>query len=85
MKATPASISQTLVDLRKQSALTQVAAAERAEISRSRLAAIERGQSANLELNTLQKLLDAYGAELHIETRTPRRTLNQILRDSTLD
>lgn len=50
-------------------------------MSRSRLAAIEGGQGANLELATLQKLLDVYGAELHIEPRTPRRTLNQILRE----
>lgn len=71
----------TLRELRRQRQLTQEAAATAAAMSRSRLAAIESGQAANLELATLQKLLNVYEAELHIEPRTPRRTLNQILRD----
>lgn len=81
MKIEPQTIGAALRALRLQRQLTQLSAATAAAMSRSRLAAIESGQSANLELTTLQKLLDVYGAELHVEPRSPRRSLNQILRD----
>lgn len=81
MKLQPDNLGETLRHLRKESGLTQGDAAGAAALSRSRLAAIESGQATNLELGTLLKLLDVYRAELHVEPRTPRRTLNQILRE----
>lgn len=81
MQLEPNNLGENLKRLRRDCGLTQGAAATAATLSRSRLAAIESGRATNLELGTLQKLLDVYGAELHVETRTPRRTLNQILRE----
>jgi len=81
MRLEPDNLGETLKRLRRDSGLTQGAAAVAAALSRSRLAAIEAGQATNLELTTLQKLLEVYGAELRVEPRTPRRTLNQILRE----
>jgi transcriptional regulator with XRE-family HTH domain len=83
MKLQSGELGATLRRLRRDSGLTQGAASAAAAMSRSRLAAIECGHATNLELGTLQKLLDVYGAELHVEARSPRRTLNQILREQT--
>ena len=82
MKLETSTLGSSLLTLRKNRGLTQAAVATASALSRSRLAAIESGRSPNLELSTLLKLLEVYGAELHIEPRTPRRTLNQILRES---
>ena len=81
MLLTSRTLGSALRGLRKQRGLTQVSAAKTAGIARSRLAAIESGEAGNLELLTLQRLLDVYNAELHVEPRAPRRTLNQILRE----
>ena len=81
MKLEAHQLGTVLRQLRQQRKLTQQAAADQAKLARSRLAALESGHATNLELTTLQKLLDVYDAEIRIEPRTPRPSLNQILRD----
>lgn len=75
------SLGPLLRALRKSAGLTQAQVAQAAGLSRQRLVGIESGQAANIELNTLIKLLDALGAQLSVR-RQGRRTLNEILRDN---
>lgn len=82
MELTSSNLGQVLKSQRELANLTQADVAERAGLSRSRVAAIERGASANIELKSLERLLMLYGLRLAVEPRTPRRTLNAILRDN---
>ncbi len=75
------SLAPLLRNLRKNAGLTQAQVAQAAGLSRQRLVGIESGQAANIELNTLIKLLDALGAQLSVRRRG-RRTLNEILHDN---
>lgn len=84
MKLENAQAGPILLALRHKRNLTQKEAAARAKLSRSRLAALEGGAATNIELNTLLKLLDVYEAEIRIEPKTPRPTLNQIMREREL-
>lgn len=72
------SMGSKLRALRAQKALSQGAAASQAGISRQRLNDIETGRATNLELRTLQKLLNVYAMQLALISDQPAPDLNQI-------
>ena len=74
-------LPQQLRALREASGRTQREVAALARLSRPRLAGLESGAQPNVELATLQRLLDVYGMALHLQPRSPRKSLNQRLRE----
>jgi transcriptional regulator with XRE-family HTH domain len=67
--------------LRCRRNLTQVEAAARSGVRQSEISRIETAESVNIETDTLEKLLDAYGADLFdlaVEVRAAQFVPNEV-------
>jgi transcriptional regulator with XRE-family HTH domain len=78
--SSPADLATALRELRRARSLTQAQLAAAASVSRTRISEIESGEAANIEVQTLMRMLRALGASLAIQPGG-RPNLNQILRD----
>jgi len=58
-----------LAEIRKSLKITQKALAKRVGIDQSNISRIELGKFSRLELNTLQKYIQALGGEVEVHTR----------------
>ena len=58
-----------LAELREALGMTQVALAERLQVSQSRVSRIERGAIDHTQLETLRAYLEALGGELEVSAR----------------
>jgi len=61
--------ARRLAELRESLGMTQVALAERLQVSQSRVSRIERGAIDHTQLETLRAYLEALGGELEVSAR----------------
>jgi len=83
---TLSSLGERIADHRKSKGLSQTVLAQRAEIGRTTLDALENGRSGELGFSKITKLLVALGLELSIQERSARRpTFEDLMREGDND